>query len=154
MRRVNFAILLSLSLSASLACTNTSGRSSVPDADFFVAAGQAFLMRFGDTAGVSTPTQIVIVRFTTVLSDSRCPEEVTCVTAGEASIVLTVQTSLALNDVTIAVPPSGEAEVEVEGVTIQVVTLRPAAMEGVTIAPIDYAVGLRVLETSIPTLPS
>jgi len=67
--------------------------------------------------------------------------------AGFATIVLSVQSALAVNEVQIQVPPSGEAQVVVEELTIDVLDLRPAAQEGVEINLLDYTVALRVRQT-------
>jgi hypothetical protein len=127
------------------ACTSSS--TQLPDADFFVGAGQNFGLRVGDTAGVVTTTSIVLVRFNAVLDDSRCPEDVECVQAGFATVSLTVQTALEVTDTTLEVPPDGNVSVEVEEVTVDLIELRPPAQSGVTIDPLSYVTIMRVRET-------
>ena len=127
-------------------CTSNNA-ATLPDADFFVTEGRGFLLRIGDTAGVQTPSAIVVVTFNDVLSDSRCPEGVTCVSAGEAVVEVTVQSALNVQDIEFAVPPEGGANVVVEELTLEIVDLTPAAVEGVRIDLLDYELALVVRET-------
>lgn len=133
-------------LSTLSGCTGNSGP-TLPDADFFVREGAPFLIRFGQTAGIQTPSTIVLVQLSDVLNDSRCPEDVECPTAGFATVRLAVQTALDVQEVDIDVPPGADVQADVEEVTITVITLRPPAQEGVTIELLDYEIGLAVVET-------
>ena len=125
----------------------TSSNQTLPDADFFVSDGQPFLIRVGETAGVQTAATINIVRFAGVPFDTRCPETSTCETPGFATVVLSVQSALAVSEVEINVPPEGDVTVQVEELSITVIELRPAAEEGVEINQLDYVVALRVSQT-------
>lgn len=127
-------------------CTGSS-TSALPDADFFVPQGVPFQIRVGETVGVETPSTIVLVQMSDVLNDSRCPIDVTCIDAGFATVRLTVQTALAVQDVDIEVPPQGGTEAVVEEVTVTVLGLLPEAQEGVTIDLLDYVMALRVVQT-------
>jgi hypothetical protein len=138
--------------SALSACTSDSSP-TLPDADFFVSPGQLFALRVGDTAAVVTASAFVLVRFNGVFGDSRCPQGVECVTAGHATVVLTVQTALALDEVSFEVPPQGGTQQVVREVTVEILELRPAAQGGVRIDPLSYLVGMRVLETGSIPLP-
>jgi hypothetical protein len=95
-----------------------------------------------------------LVRFNGVAQDNRCPVDVQCPIAGAATVLLTVQTSLAIHDVTLDVPPDGEAEIVVEELTVRSFGVRPNAAEGVTIPALDYVVGLTVRESSTTPLPN
>lgn len=128
------------------ACTSNNS-AQLPEADFFVAVGQAFGLRVGDTAGVVTSTSIDLVRFNAVFDDSRCPVDAACVQAGYATVSLTVQTALEIREITIQVPPDGSAEQEVEELTIDLIELRPQAQSGVAIEPLSYVAIARVRET-------
>jgi hypothetical protein len=119
----------------------------LPEADFFVAQGSPFLLRLGESVGVQTPSSFVIVQVSDILGDSRCPATVTCVDAGFVRIRLAVQTALAVQEVDIDVPPGGDVQVDVEEVTVDIIAVRPEAMEGVTIDIVDYEVGMRVVQT-------
>lgn len=129
-------------------CTGSSN-STLPDADFFVTQGAPFLLRLGESVGVQTPSTIVIVQVSDVLGDTRCPENVTCVEAGHVTLEIAVQTELAVQDVTVEVPPEGNVQVVVEEVTIDIIGVRPAAQEGVTIGLLEYETAMSVVETPV-----
>ncbi|HXV61379.1 MAG TPA: hypothetical protein VEK15_11835 [Vicinamibacteria bacterium] len=143
------ATTLSIVILLFTSCSSNSSP-TLPDADFFVQAGQPFLLRVGDTAGVVVPTAIVLVRFNGVFEDSRCPVDVTCVQAGHALVSLSVQTTLTLQEIQIEVPPQGGAQQVVEEITLDVIEVRPPAQEGVTIEFLDYQVAMSVLSTGNP----
>ncbi len=145
------AALLSVLILA--ACTSSSS-AQLPEADFFVSAGQQFAIRVGETAGVVTSQTIDLVRFNGVTQDSRCPVEVQCVTAGFATVLLSVQSALNVQDVTMDVPPQGTVELVVEELTVTALGLRPNAQEGVTVNPLDYIVGLTVTESGGISVPN
>jgi hypothetical protein len=132
------------------ACTSNS-TAQLPEAEFFVSAGQQFGLRVGETAGVVTSQAIDLVRFNGVEQDSRCPADVQCVTAGSATVLLSIQTALDVHDIIMEVPPDGSVAQEIDELTVTAVGVRPSAREGVSIPPLDYVVGLTVTETgSIP----
>ncbi|MCI0409198.1 MAG: hypothetical protein L0191_11670 [Acidobacteria bacterium] len=135
------------------ACTTQSG-TQLPEAEIFVQAGQQFGLRVGETAGVLTSQAIALVRFNGVTQDSRCPLDVQCITAGSATVLLSVQTALSVQDVTMEVPPEGTVELVVDELTVTAIGVRPNAQQGVTIDPLDYIVGLRVTESSTVPIPS
>jgi hypothetical protein len=137
-----------------VACTSQSGGSQLPEADYYVNPGQQFALRVGETAAVVASQTFDLVRFNGVAQDNRCPVDVQCPIAGAATVLLTVQTSLAIHDVTLDVPPDGEAEIVVEELTVRSFGVRPNAAEGVTIPALDYVVGLTVRESSTTPLPN
>jgi hypothetical protein len=134
------------------ACTSQSG-TQLPEADFFVNVGQQFTLRVGETAGVVTSQAIDLVRFNGVTQDSRCPADVQCIAAGSATVLLSIQTALAVHDVTLEVPPEGTTEQVVDELTIVAIGVRPNAQAGVTIQPLDYVVGLRTVESGSTPVP-
>ncbi len=135
------------------ACTSQSGF-ELPPADKYVNSGQPFTLQVGQTAGVLTSVAVDLVHFSGVLQDSRCPIEVECITAGSATVLLSVQTALNVHDVSLEVPPEGTAEIVVDELTITAFGVRPNAQAGVTIAPLDYVVGLTVTESGNIPLPN
>jgi hypothetical protein len=135
------------------ACTTQSGP-QLPEADVFVNAGQQFALRVGQTAGVGTSQAIALVRFNGVIQDSRCPVDVECVTAGSATVLLSVQTALDVHDVSMEVPPEGAVELIVDELTVTAIGVRPNAQQGVTVDPLDYIVGLTVTESDTTPIPS
>ncbi len=136
-----------------VACTSQGG-SELPEAEFFVNVGQQFALRVGETAGVVTSQAITVVRFNGVAQDSRCPVDVQCVSAGSATVLLSVQTALAVHDVTMEVPPEGTAELVVDELTLIALGVRPNAQQGVEIPPLDYILGMRVLESGTIPIPN
>jgi hypothetical protein len=135
------------------ACTTQSG-TQLPEAEFFVNVGQQFGLRVGETAGVVTSLAIALVRFNGVIQDSRCPVDVQCITAGSATVLLSVQSALSVHDITMEVPPEGTVEVVVDELTVTAVGVRPNAQQGATIDPLDYVVGLTVTESSTIPIPN
>jgi hypothetical protein len=111
--------------------------------------GTPFLLRIGESVGVQTASTIVIVAVSDVLGDTRCPENVTCVEAGHVTLQIAVQTELAVQDVTVEVPPAGNVQVVVEEVTLDILGVRPDAQEGVTIGLLDYETVMSVVETRV-----
>jgi hypothetical protein len=142
-----------LSVLVLTACTTQSG-TQLPEAEFFVNAGQQFGLRVGETAGVVTSLAIALVRFNGVIQDSRCPVDVQCITAGSATVLLSVQSALNVHDITMEVPPEGTVEVVVDELTVTAVGVRPNAQQGATIDPLDYVVGLTVTESSTIPIPN
>jgi hypothetical protein len=132
-----------LSVLVLTACTSTNSV-ELPEAEFFVNAGQQFGLRVGETAGVVTSAAIDLVRFNGVAQDNRCPADVQCVVAGSATVLLSIQSALNVHDVTMEVPPEGSVSVEVDELTVTALGVRPNALSGVTIPPLDYIVGLTV----------
>jgi hypothetical protein len=135
------------------ACTTQSG-TQLPEAEFFVNVGQQFGLRVGETAGVVTSLAIALVRFNGVIQDSRCPVDVQCITAGSATVLLSVQSALSVHDITMEVPPEGTVAVVVDELTVTAVGVRPNAQQGATIDPLDYVVGLTVTESSTIPIPN
>jgi hypothetical protein len=133
------------------ACTSQSG-TQIPEADGYVETGDPFSIRVGQTAGVFTSQGVVdLVRFSGVAQDSRCPADVQCVQPGSATVLLSVQSSLDAQDVSVDVPPGGQAEVAVNELMVTVLNLSPEARQGVTINPLEYVARLVVDETeSLP----
>jgi hypothetical protein len=111
--------------------------------------GEEFGLRVGDTAAFETSQAIDLIRFNGVSQDSRCPVDVQCVTAGSATVLLSVQTALSSHDITLDVPPEGTVEVVVDEIMVTATRLLPNAREGQTIDPLDYIVGLMVVESSV-----
>ena len=144
--RTPMVLLAVVAVAVLWGCTGSSAP-TVPDADFFVTQGSAFLLRFGESVGVQTPSTVVIVQLSDVLGDSRCPDTVTCVEAGHVTLLLAVQTALSVQDVEVLVPPEADVQVIVEEVTVDILRVSPAAQEGVTIDILDYKFVMRVAET-------
>jgi len=145
--RTPLVLLASIAVAILWGC-NSNSQGTLPEADFFVSDGQGFTLRVGETAGIQTVSAINIIRFSGVLDDSRCPENVQCAVAGFATVLLSVQSALAITEIQLQVPPGGTAQMVVEELTIDVIALNPAAEAGIEINLLDYAVALRVRQTS------
>ncbi len=132
--------------------TNPTG--TQPDADFFVREGSSFVLRVGDTAGIQTLNALVLVRFSDVLQDNRCPTTLPCSDEGHATVQVAVQTALTAQEVQVDMPTNGNVDVIVEEVTIEFLRLEPIAQEDVSVPLLDYKLALRVNQTGgidIPT---
>ncbi|MGQ0650551.1 MAG: hypothetical protein ACT4P7_23675 [Gemmatimonadaceae bacterium] len=81
------AARLSLAVASILGCT-PSNTASVPDVNPEVSPNQVFQLGPGQAARI--PSLSLVVRFDTVLSESRCPTDVVCVWAGNAAVQLTL----------------------------------------------------------------
>ena len=121
-----------------VACTQ-GNTASTPNADFFVDEGEQFGLRIGDTVGIVTQDAVPLLRFNLVTNDSRCPIDVECVTAGFATVIVTVQTTLDVQERVLQIPAEGEATIDVEEMTFTFTELRPPAAEGIVIDQLLYA---------------
>jgi hypothetical protein len=107
--------------------------------------GRPFTLRAGRQIAVQG--QKLRIRFAEVTQDSRCPVDVTCVWAGNASVRLEVTTngrseeSLTLNT---ANSPSLANEAAYEGFKVKLVGLSPAPHSKHRIAPGNYVATLVV----------
>lgn len=136
---------LALALAAAGCGQATAPDPGPPDAggpSVSVSAGQDFPLRVGQTAELRG--EGLAVRFLAVRGDSRCPEDVTCVWAGNAAVLLELRgpdaprAELVLN--TGVEPRQGVYR----GHAVRLVSLSPAPRQGVPIEQRDYAATLRV----------
>jgi len=147
LKRSSCVLLASIAVALLWGCTSNPA-TATPEADFFVNAGAAFPIAFGETAAVQTVAGAVfLVRFADVVSDSRCAAGAACEEPGFAAIELSVQTALALNDVVTEVPPEADVSIVVEEITIEFLEVVPEAQDGVLVPLLDYRLGLRVTQT-------
>jgi hypothetical protein len=107
------------------------------------ASGKPVRLKIGESTTVEeTDLQI---GFEDVTGDSRCPKNVQCVWAGEATVVLWVRRgSEEKTTVTLKVPPGGGASTTYRDVTIRIVGLEPQTEAGKRIARTDYVVEVGV----------
>ena len=84
-------LLLSASVALLLSCPGSvAERTREGDEPVRVRLGQEFDLRVGRQAAVEG--EGFLVRFASVVSDSRCPEGVTCVWAGNAEVLIEAET--------------------------------------------------------------
>ncbi|HSF01994.1 MAG TPA: hypothetical protein VLA62_03215 [Solirubrobacterales bacterium] len=99
------------------------GSSDVTGPSRRVALGQSFELRVGEAAMVAD--ELLVIGFTGVTSDSRCPIDVVCVWAGDATLRLTLRRLPNAAEV-VEVKTPGTPEASYRGYTIEVPMLLPA----------------------------
>lgn len=85
-----------------------------------------------------------VLRFTGVTNDSRCPVDVQCIWAGEATIELALIYSDTSQPLEITMPGGDAARLTDGALDVEVLSLAPEPRSTVTIAPGDYEVTLIV----------
>ncbi|MDA0364936.1 MAG: hypothetical protein O3B31_11100 [Chloroflexi bacterium] len=104
--------------------------------------GKPFTLRPGTSAALTDDG--TVIRFDAVENDSRCPRDVQCIRAGDATVVLTVTMPGGVaTTVRVLVDPS-EGVASVHGLRMNVTVLAPTPVSTSTIAPGDYAATLVV----------
>lgn len=123
------------------ACGSSTTSSSLPaPATTDVTLDQLFTLAPGQTARI--PAQGLEIRFDSVAGDSRCPEDVVCVWAGDAAINLTLTRSGQSRSV--AVHTTLDPKVIVEGdIAISLVRLAPNTSSKKAIPQSEYRVQLK-----------
>jgi hypothetical protein len=133
MRRLLLFALLS---AASCSSRNPAQASTVPvDRDFELAAGERAQVSGTD----------VTVEFQSVASDSRCPEGVHCIHAGDAAVRLAVGGGGGGNRALDLHTHDEPNEAVHGGYSVRLVKLDPYPRDGSTIRPGDYVATLRVI---------
>lgn len=94
--------------------------------------------------GEQTNAGGLVIVFQQVVNDSRCPINVTCVSAGEATIQLNLSTggSGTAFQLTLLAPATNH--VVYQDYTVQLATLEPRPQTGLTIAPSAYRATLTI----------
>ena len=104
--------------------------------------GEPFFLRIGESASVEGAD--LSLTFSAVTQDSRCPEDVDCVVAGEAVVVIDALSSGEHTELTFKVPPRGSDAQELEDLTITIVELSPEPESGKRMEPSNYVAKLLV----------
>jgi tetratricopeptide (TPR) repeat protein len=109
-----------------------------------VPLGESFSLRVGEAARVEDAG--ITVTFQKVLSDSRCPKDVTCIQAGEAVVSLALDAEEGRSAVLeLAVPPGGSSpEATFASLRVAVIELQPQKDSRKPIDPASYVATLRV----------
>jgi hypothetical protein len=123
------------------ACGSSTTSSSLPaPATTDVSLDQLFTLAPGQTARISPPG--LEIRFDSVAGDSRCPEDVVCVWAGDAVVNLTLTRNGESQSV--AVHTTLEPRVVVEGfIAISLIKLTPGTNSKQAIPQSEYRVQLK-----------
>ncbi|HET7292116.1 MAG TPA: hypothetical protein VFM88_06820 [Vicinamibacteria bacterium] len=106
-----------------------------------VALGQSFELRVGETATIGG--ELLVVGFAGVSSDSRCPIDVICVWAGEATVELTLRRLPRPEDI-VELKTPGAPQARYDGYTVEVRALLPAPRASQPTDPSSYVVTLVV----------
>ena len=109
-----------------------------------VKVGESFTLRIGEAAKVEDAE--VTVTFQEVSSDSRCPKDVNCIQAGEAVVVLALESADGKKTlVELAVPPGGASPAAAfEALRVAVVELQPQTESTKSIDPSSYMATVRL----------
>jgi hypothetical protein len=107
--------------------------------------GEPFTIGLGETASIDSTD--LSLSFVAVTGDSRCPRDVNCVVAGEAVVVFDARSGDALTELTFRVPPGGDDEQKLDGLTIRILGLEPEADTARKIDAGDYVAKVIVTET-------
>ncbi|HJN91378.1 MAG TPA: hypothetical protein QGF05_01475 [Dehalococcoidia bacterium] len=107
-----------------------------------VALGDQVTLRPGGDIAVTDT--ILSLTFNNVTSDSRCPTDVQCITAGEATINLTATLEDQPEPLVIVVTPVGPVTVTVGAFEVTLLELTPAPLSTAVIGPNEYRIRLRV----------
>jgi phage shock protein E len=83
-----------------------------------------------------------------VVSDSRCPKNVQCITAGDATIRVKVRRASAESTHELHTAEGAAQEAADGGLTIRLLRLDPYPVEGKPIAPREYVATLQVTRAS------
>ena len=110
-----------------------------------VQLGDAVTLKINDAAKVG---EELLVTFKAVTGDSRCPQGTQCVTAGDATVVLTVKAGEKAEDLTVKVGAAAENKIRTEPFMIRILKLDPYPTEGTTIQDAERAIELRVDRTA------
>jgi hypothetical protein len=105
------------------------------------ALGQSFELRVGETATVEEAG--LTIGFTGVTNDSRCPIDVVCIRAGDATLRLTLR-RLPQPATLVEVKTPGPPDAVYDGYSIEVLTLLPAPRASTPTDPNAYVATLVV----------
>ncbi len=128
-----------------VACIHTEGARSMESRT--ARLGESFSLPVSESARVEDAE--ITIAFEEVSSDSRCPKDVNCIQAGEAVILLAVESaagSKALLE--FRVPPGGGGPASTfEAFQVEVLELRPEKESTKSIDPAAYVAIVRVSRT-------
>ena len=136
MRRGSSSLALLLGLLGVYACDSSPTAADGPVARL----GEPFSLHIGETATVAGEGLSVALRG--VPGDSRCPLNVTCIWAGDATIQLRLRKEGSAEAEIELHTNEGPTEAPYQGYTIALRKLEPYPRDGVAITPGDYVVTL------------
>ncbi len=119
---------------ALIACSSAMAPSAVPDQDFDLRAGESAHLEGSD----------LVVRFVSVPSDSRCPVDVQCFHAGDATVRLHVEGGGAAEKF-LELHTNAEPKEGVQGsLLIRLLDLRPLPRDGRPVSAPDFVATLKI----------
>lgn len=111
-----------------------------------VQPGEPFQLKVGQAAVV--PDSSLALRFEAVTQDSRCPQDVTCIWAGDGVVRLQLRTPADSSTADLHTNPGvGATSVRAGAWTIELVSLSPAPRANQRIPSSDYVATLQVRRT-------
>jgi hypothetical protein len=122
--------LLSMLFAVALAACGRDGSAATLNAPIQLAPGQSALF----------DAENLEVKFVGIDSDSRCPNDVTCLWAGEVVVRLTVRKDGRSKELSV----KSDASLPVEGLVVAVLEVLPPRSSSQRTAPADYRVTLKV----------
>lgn len=107
------------------------------------ALGTTFNVRFGEQTTIAS--EGLTLKFDQILGDSRCPEDVLCIWAGEAKIVVrAVRPPGAAANLELSSSGNAPNEATYSGYTVELVGISPQTNSTQPIDPADYCAFLHV----------
>jgi hypothetical protein len=103
---------------------------------------QEFTLAIGQTAKISLEN--LEIKLTDVANDSRCPQRVTCIWAGQVSCVLESTLNGKTESYTLVVPGAGDTSGQVYGNYKLKANVEPYPKQGISIIETDYRMTLTV----------
>jgi hypothetical protein len=108
--------------------------------------GESFVLVPAESARIVAPGVELVIQFSGVTNDSRCPSDVLCAQAGEALVALRVTLEGEEQTISLSTFGTSASQAQIDGFTIQLVSLEPYPLSTTTIDPQDYLLTL-VVET-------
>ena len=136
-RRSRFLVMTSAMMAAILGCSDPAGVS----ADLELPEPVELTLAIGQTAALGDTG--VDVSLLGVLSDSRCPDDVTCVWEGDAEVSIRIADDDGISDPIELHTTLDPVEVTWHDFDVTIVSVTPAPESGGEISAADYRVTLR-----------
>lgn len=126
-----------------IACGSDDPTATPDDTKDAAILGEPFTLKVGQSANLAEVD--LTLSFISVTQDSRCPSDVTCIRAGDATIVLTVTAMNGERDeLSLTLASNGEATAQSFDVAVTVSNLLPYPVSTSPIAPGDYQITVTV----------
>ena len=108
------------------------------------AASDPIELSVGETVAIDGMN--LTLTFTAVPRDSRCPRDVNCIVAGEATVVLEATHNGHKTELTFKVPPGNQAEQTLDNISIKIIQLEPETDSTKKINPTDYTATITITQ--------